>query len=294
MPSCSAPLSFHDRVLEAAPAALARSASRVVPLDIDGRRVWLKRAGPAKIRPLHLLQRVLSALVPIRLLRYTGGISGRCALEQEVRIIERLRLRGARVPEVIVKEAGWIALGDLGLSLEKMLSRAPNRAQALQLAADGAWALIRLHRNGGWHGNPQLRNIVGRPGRIGFIDFEEDVGARLGPASAQVRDWILFLSSFYRTESRFPGILSELMRQIRPAVPAHALRVLLRFRLLGAPLALLLRPLASWLGRDVRQSILLWEACREVDPELCRRLRIVIRVGTTVGALFWILGQRAR
>lgn len=245
-----------------------------------------------KSRPLHPVQRVLSLLVPIRVLRYTGGAKGIAALDREVRIIERLRQRGARVPHVIARADDWIALEDIGPTLEKELYRAPNRSDAFRLCFVASWGLLRLHRRQGWHGNPQARNITLDGERVGFIDFEEDVGARLGEKASQTRDWGLFLSSLNRTETRFPGLTASLVRSLASELPAHCRRFLFNFRLLCAPLAVLLLPFKRLLGRDVRQVLTLWEASGEIDPQVRRRFTRIIRIGAALAALLYIYVQQ--
>lgn len=179
----------------------------------------MKRATPRKLKTIHRLQRVVAAIFPIRLLRFTVNTEGQASLDREVVIMDRLRARGARVPELAARGAGWIALTDLGLTLEDQLRTAANRSEAMALGTAGAEALLILHRRNGWHGNPQARNLAGRPDQIGFIDFEEDVGACLGRDASQIRDWLLFLSSLYCTEKRFPGLLASLVTDIGGGLP---------------------------------------------------------------------------
>lgn len=275
---------------DAVEATLGCEKSRVVRIDLSSTAAWVKRAVPHKRKLLHPVQRAVSRLVPLRLLRFTGEVGGAASLDLEVRILERLRARGVRVPRVLARGADWIMLEDLGVALDRLLRKAPDSRSARELVAIGAWALLRLHRLGAWHGNAQARNLVLQGDAVGFIDFEEDVGAQLGAEASRSRDWILFLCSLHQAERRFPGLMASLVREIARDLPEPTRRTLLHIRVLGTPLALVLRPFDRWLGRDVRQALALWEATGEIDPQLRRRLRLLVRIGVALGALFYLYG----
>lgn len=243
---------------------------------------------PDKFRPLHHVQRALSCLIPLKILRYTGDVGGVAALNLEVRIIERLRKRGVRVPRVLARGEDWIALEDIGQTLENRLREVESREEARRLCLIASWGLLRLHRQHGWHGNPQARNVTVADEAVGFIDFEEDVGARLGEKASQTRDWVLFLSSLNRAEKRFPGLTAWLVRSLASDLPEHSRRSLLHVRLFATPFATLLMPFKRRLGRDVRQALTLWEATGEIDPQVRRRLRIIVRIGAALAALLVI------
>lgn len=272
-------------------ARLEESGARVFSVTYEGRKIWVKRVVPDAVNRWHRLQKALGCIIPIRLLRHTSDGTGQASLDREAVIIERLRRRGAVVPDIVARGDGWIALSDLGPSLQQRLDEARNQDEAMQLSLSGAWALLRLQRSGGWHGNAQARNLAGDPDKLGFLDFEEDVGAKLGAESAQIRDWFLYLCSLYKTEKRFPGLLSALIARLEAAFPPHVYTALLRIRLCGTVPALLLRPFGDQLGRDVRQTLALWHALGEINPALRRRLRITFRLGLAFGMLVWLWGD---
>lgn len=241
--------------------ALAACPERVFPISWAGAQVWVKRAVVTKRVKWHLVQRAFAALMPFELLRPTyDELAGGAALRREASIIGALRRKGARVPEVLARSEDWIALSDVGTALDKQIYAAPDATAACALALAGVDALLQLHAAGAWHGNTQSRNLAGPPDRIGFIDFEEDVRARLSLDGCHTRDLLLYLFSLATAEKRHAGIMNAVAtRMVEGTSPRVRKRLFRVWAACFLPMAAL-RPFGKWLGWDVRKALLLGTA----------------------------------
>lgn len=242
---------------------------RVVPIQVENRRYWIKQATQQSLKWSHYLQKFLSSVLPIKILRFTADSGGVASLWREVTLMNKVASRGALVPKLAALGENWIALTDLGETLEQQIRDSTTLPQALALATQGANALLTLHQNGGWHGNPQIRNLVGSKENFGFIDFEEDVGAKIGAEASQIRDWLLFLSSLYAPEQRFPGLSAAMIKQLDSKLPTNIHRGLCRIHRLTFPFITLLRPVTKYLGKDVRRTASLADSLRNLKARQC-------------------------
>lgn len=232
--------------------ALRHNFGRVFACEIEGRRIWVKRAVSTKARFGHHFQDVAAVLSGVELFRRTAGGE---TLDREVRILRALAKKGVRVPEVLARGDGWLALSDLGDSLRVQLGRLTWPAEVRGLVLTAAHALRHLHANGAWHGSPLVRNIAGEAHRIGFIDFEEDPAARMSEAACVARDVMLFLFSLSRFEKRVPGLMAEAACVLVEGQGMDVVEQLRAARRALAPLRCGLRPFRRWLGRDVRSLL---------------------------------------
>lgn len=258
--------------------------ARVYGLEWGGRRVWVKRAVAHKRRGWHRVQAAAAAVLRVDLLKVTNDTEGQAALEREAAIIEALRAKGARVPEVLGLGPGWLALGDLGESLRLVLNRAETREEVLGLAEAGAEALGVLHAAGGWHGNAQARNLTGPMEEVGFIDFEENPGKQLVAATCQARDVLLYLLSLEAYERKFPGVVAEVASGMKGRASRLVAKRLTMTRVLIAPLVWGVTPFARWLGRDARGAICLYDVLAK-DAKRARRRRCWAAAWLVVGVL---------
>jgi len=133
----------------------------------------------------------------------------------------------------------------------------------------GASALRKLHAVGGWHGFPLARNIVGEPDALGFIDFEEDPGAKMSSVQCRTRDLILYLHSLGGIETRFAGTMDAAINAYLKAGPlpveqARHLRRVRRFCMGLSPLAWTLWSVRRKLGRDLRDGLVVWRALKDL------------------------------
>lgn len=264
--------------------------NRVFAVEHAGRRLWIKRAED-KTRRWHLWQDRVSRLPGLGVLRRTGESDGRAALRQEAQTLRRLHAAGVRVPEVVAEGEDWIALSDLGRPLRDQLHAATTPAEATRLALAGVEVLARLHAAGLSHGNAQARNFAGSPDVLGLIDFEEDVQGRLTLTAAQTRDWIFYLMSLERADTRHGVVLDAAVGCAQAVMPAPVRRRLRWLRRVVWPLAALLNPLRHWLGRDGREAVAFGLALRELQNQTEHRRKRLLQIGGTLLATFWAWSQ---
>lgn len=272
-------------------AALLREPARVFACEIEGRRVWVKRAVKTKLRFGHRVQDWAAMLFGLELLRQTAGGE---TLEREAKILRALKAKGVCVPELIAEGDGWLALSDLGDSLRLQLDQATGPEEVRGLVLTAAHALRHLHANGAWHGNPLVRNLAGPAHRVGFIDFEEDPAERMSEAACQARDILLFLFSLKTFEKRVPGLMRETTSVLVEGLPSAVLAQLRMTRRAVAPVLFLLRPFGRWLGRDGR-SVLALHAALDVVRKPVRpavRWSVVGGIGSMILlALYAVLSE---
>ena len=212
-------------------AALARPASRVVPLTLGDRLCWLKR-----VETHRSLRWRLQKGDPARALAAGGG--GLAAMGRP----------GLPAPRVLAEGPADLRSEVAGRPVGTLLQD-PTVADATRHAAlsDAARALARLHRAGLCHGRPFLRDICWTAGGgatlIDFENFRE--GA---PPAAIGRDLALFLQSVLETRRGRDAFLDTAMRAYRAEGPdsawdaARAQLRRLRWLMPLARLALALRP----------------------------------------------------
>ncbi|MDQ3511785.1 MAG: serine/threonine protein phosphatase [Pseudomonadota bacterium] len=213
--------------------------------ELNGQPAWLKRYGrhgrTLRLAALSLVVRrldVLSLQPPPRHL-------GDDARATEQRRIGELRELQVRVPSVLGHGNGFLVLSDLGETLSVRLRRSEPR-EAERLFSEVAQAIVRVHADGGYLGQPLARNIAVSPdGEIGFLDFEEDPGEVMTLQQAQVRDWLIFVAGAARhlpcDEVRMGELIGRVLREAQPEVRS----------MLAASTARLdfLRSLCRWFGR---------------------------------------------
>lgn len=228
---------------------------RVFACEVEGRRVWIKRAITGKMLLGHRVQNLAAWLLRLELLRLTNDVAGGATLSREERVIRALAAKGARVPEVLARGEDYLVLSDLGPSLREQMRGAETPVQVKALALDAACALRRLHADGAWHGNPLVRNMAGEPERIGFLDFEEDPAAVMSVEACQARDVLLFLYSLAPFEKRVPGLMREVAGVVFEGRSEAVLAHLRMARRATAPVLVPLRLLRRGLGRDGRTAL---------------------------------------
>lgn len=206
---------------------------RVFSVEIAGERYWFKRAAK------DFKNRAQAMLAS------EGGLEG------EVRAMEALKRRGARVPQVMHQSADFIVLSDIGESVQQAIWDAP--ARGVEYIEQVAEALSALHAAGGWHGNAMLRNFTLRDGVIGMIDFEDTAHAGWSIATRQAFDvWQVLYSA-----ARFEGgeaLAASFLKRYRPSGSARAR--LKRLAWVVGLVYLLFWPLKPWLKHDIRQAVI--------------------------------------
>src|SRR5690606_27248956 len=113
---------------------------------------------------------------------------GTAAIAIEARRLQQLAALGLRVPQLLALESEGLLIADLGeggrapLVLNERLEQAAAAGPAALLSAwrEGLDAIAGVHARGAYLSQALSRNLMHCPdGQIGFIDFEDDPGARL-------------------------------------------------------------------------------------------------------------------
>lgn len=188
-------------------AQLPRQPGNVAPYEIDGERVWLKKAGPPhsmwRYRMLGLAARTLrlAALQPV------PNLGGQEAIATEVRRLRALHALGLRVPQVLAAQpAGFLMqnLATRGTLIDEMDAALGDAQTILRIWQQGLQALAQVHAAGTCLSQAFARNMVRcSDGVVGFVDFEEDPTAVLPLPLCQARDALHYAHScaIYLVES---------------------------------------------------------------------------------------------
>jgi tRNA A-37 threonylcarbamoyl transferase component Bud32 len=156
-------------------ARAARTQGRVSRLEHEGHVVWVKREEDLSLR--------------MRLQK--GGSAS--AFERERRALHRLAPLGLPTPRILAEGPGFLVIEDAGVSLLTMVRHdvggEVERRVAFIAAGEG---LAAFHARNLSHGNPRLKDICWRDGRITFIDYEKFDDRRNTP-DGHARDIVTFV-----------------------------------------------------------------------------------------------------
>lgn len=247
-------IAVQKRVDEGVPA-------RSVAFDWQGRRYWIKIALKAQNNSWHKVQNFFATLLGNAMLRVTVSRPLNEGLQDEAQRLERVAKRGVLVPDVVAQAPGWLLLSDIGPCLFDQLQQVENKEPLLIKAAE---AMAGLHNVGGWHGTGQLRDMISAPdGRIGFIDFEENVGEVMSPLEAQARDILRLLISAVRFDVGDGALLQAMLNAYHQKSTVDVWGHLSKTLALMTPLAFVLKPFQQKLGRDLRHALLVYSALKK-------------------------------
>ncbi len=170
---------------------LPRQEKNVASHRFGSERVWLKKAGLARMARLDIIKPVPNP-------------GGEAAIATEARRLKTLAAAGLRVPAVLAQQADGLLISDLGESgratvvLQERLDQAAAAGPAALLAVwrEGLAAIAAVHVRGQHLSQAFDRNLVQCPdGVIGYIDFEDDPAEVMTLAECQARDWLSYLHS---------------------------------------------------------------------------------------------------
>lgn len=162
-------------------AAAARSgAPRIEPVDLGGRRYWIKRPEVLSLR-----------------WRLQKGNPAR-SFARERRAHHALLARGAPVPPILAEAENYLVLPDSGPSLEAMLAENAATPAARRRAFRAAGiALAGLHAVGLAHGRPVPRDLCWNGEQITFLDFESSARAGAASQRRQIMDLVQAIHGVY-------------------------------------------------------------------------------------------------
>lgn len=229
---------------------------RVACVEVEGRRLWIKRYDVERMPFGKVLHALVSPLLPV-FLRSSARAGGQSGLERERRKMERFRAAGFPGADILSSGPSVLVLSDVGESAQKRLGelRSMDAAAHDDLLVRLAQGLGEAHRAGLCHGRPHPRDMFLAQGRVGFLDFEEEPEAVMSLPMAQARDlWLLFLQISSR--AALPGAQMRAFSAWRAAAPAAVVPALAQlvgfFHRWMAPLRLLPE---SLLGKDALYAV---------------------------------------
>src|SRR5690606_32917235 len=227
---------------------------RVACVEVEGRRLWIKRYDVERMPFGKVLHALVSPLLPVFLRSSPRRQSG---LERERRKMERFRSAGFPGSDILFAAKAALVLSDAGESAQKRLGelRSMDAAAHDDLLVRLAQGLGGAHRAGLCHGRPHARDMFLRDDRVGFLDFEEEPEAVMPLPMAQARDlWLLFLQISSR--AALPGTQMRAFAAWRAVAPATVVPALAQlvgfFHRWMAPLRLLPENL---LGKDALYAV---------------------------------------
>ncbi|WP_430395833.1 hypothetical protein [Ferrovibrio sp.] len=242
-----------DPGLAAAIADLAATArQRVFSLDYGGQRYWVKRPGLPRLRSSVFMQSCIALAFGLAMLKPPRDGN----LKSEAIALRHLAANGWPVPALVIEEPRWLVLGDGGASVETLLNQETDPLRRRALIEACADLLLRLHRQGEWHGGAQIRNFSWRDDQPGLLDLEDHDLPGMNLAQRQARDLLLFLYSLTRYDKDasaplLPALAKRLVHGAEPETRAEIARL---HRRIG-PIIRLAKPFAAKAGRDVRQGL---------------------------------------
>lgn len=234
----------------------ATAATRVFALPFNGSNLWVKRAGDGRLPSSVRLQALLARLLRLDMLLPPRIEDGPTNLAAEAAALRKLTAAGWRVPDVVLLTDIWLVMRDAGDSVETLLNGLHDPARQRQLVETCGDYLVRLHQAGHWHGGAQIRNFCWSSEGPGFLDLEDHALPHMTLAERQARDIVLFLYSLHRY-NRDPAhpLLAPVARRLVAAGSREVRRELARLHARIGWLIRLLRPIAPYGGRDLRQAL---------------------------------------
>lgn len=195
-PTVPSPATELSRLLALQPPGVARHTLA------DGRRVWVRKAGPRHGRWRYWLLGGLTTALRLDALAPVPNLGGEGAIAAEAARLCALGALGLPVPQLLAAQPDGLMQSDLAegqenpVTLDDALGTAPTPDTALALWQRGLDAITTAHARGAYLSQAFARNLlVLADGRIGFIDFEDDPGQTLDLPHCQARDWLGYLHS---------------------------------------------------------------------------------------------------
>ncbi len=173
---------------------LAHKPDRTQLVEVDGTPVIIKRLGiPLKHWSYPVLD-TLACVLCQPMLRAVPTPGSSAAQSIEIARLRALATAGVSVPEVLHVTPHWFAISFLGAtSIDQLLRQ--QAEQGLDYWESGLQAILELHRLCQTASQCFARNMIWHEGKVSFINFEDNPSSVMPMASAQARDWLLYLHS---------------------------------------------------------------------------------------------------
>lgn len=187
-------MSFSTEQIATINAQLALVPDRATFLNVNGRAIVVKQLEAPLQNCGYQILNILARVLGQPLLRAVPAPGGSAAQAIEVARLHTLAAAGVPVPQVLQVTPRWFAISFLGnTSIDDLLHQEPE--QGARFWEDGLQAILKLHRLGQNASQCFARNMIWHEGKVSFIDFEDDPIMSMPLASAQARDWLLYLHS---------------------------------------------------------------------------------------------------
>jgi tRNA A-37 threonylcarbamoyl transferase component Bud32 len=185
---------FTTEQLKTINAQLALTSDRATFLHVDGHAIVIKRQEPPFQHCGYQILNILANVLGQPLLRGVPAPGGSAAQAIEIARLHALAAAGVSVPKVLQVTPEWFAISFLGKnSIDDLLHHETEKALAYWKS--GLHAILELHRLDQNASQCFARNMIWHEGQVSFIDFEDDPIKVMPLASAQARDWLLYLHS---------------------------------------------------------------------------------------------------
>jgi len=185
---------FSPDQLHTIEAQLARKTERTQLLEVDGRQIIVKQLEAPLQHWGYPVLNAFACVLQQPMLRAVPAPGGTAAQAIEIARLRALAAAGVSVPEILHVTPAWFALSFLGaMSVDQLLRQQAGQAQ--HYWASGLQAILELHRLQQTASQCFARNMIWHEGKVSFIDFEDDPTSSMPLASAQARDWLLYLHS---------------------------------------------------------------------------------------------------
>lgn len=206
---------FTPEQIKTIDAQLALTSDRTALLQVDGSPVIVKRLEEPLKHWGYPVLNTLATILRQPMLRAVPAPGGSAAQAIEVARLRSLAAAGVSVPEVLQVTPQWFAISFLGkTSIDQLLRQEP--AKILSYWESGLQAILQLHRLGQNASQCFARNMIWHEGTVSFIDFEDDPIKSMPLASAQARDWLLYLhSTAYILNMDVQEIAQHFLRYLR-------------------------------------------------------------------------------
>ena len=206
---------FTTEQLEAINAQLALTSNRTAVFSVDDLAIVVKRQEPPRQYCGYQILNILANVLGQPVVRGVPAPGGSVAQAIEVARLHTLAAAGVSVPKVLHVTSQWFAMSFLGkTSIDELLRHEPEKN--LIYWESGLQAILQLHRLDQNASQCFARNMIWHEGNVSFIDFEDDPIKSMPLASAQARDWLLYLhSSAYILNMDAHQIAQRFLRYLR-------------------------------------------------------------------------------
>lgn len=189
---------------------LAKQQANMASYQIEGKKVWLKKAAKRNTRLAYLPLTLMARLLNISALKPVPNLGGQQSIQTEAERIRALSQAGVAVPVILSQTPEALLLADAGSAdlpaktLLEGLVQASTPEEVDYLLEMGISALHDVHARNCYLSEAFARNILITQAGIVFIDFETDPGHYHEPTDCMVRDWHCFIFSLYGKLSKRP------------------------------------------------------------------------------------------